>query len=504
MPINLSTNSNNKLNLDAFSKSDIQNQTLARTRGFENFRTQVFNAWQVLKDLVSSKISVKAKFYWSTTTKPISSQKLSEPETPISTVANKILNENSSIQLDKNHLDKPSSLVKTQSPRNEEDLSVQTHHLSVKISKPASVVIPISFQPTTERQTVESIEKHQEQDAQIQLPRRKKKKKEKLDMAKNLYLLKKKKQATARKAAIQKAREAAREKAKAKAAEPKSSSSYSSPVKHIPIKIKGGESVETIESKPVLSESNPVLSESNPVRFACLTDASRNEHIGIHFNGKRVGSAILYESGIEDAFTSRVLSASKEEKFYCLYRIWIEKESRGKGLAGEAFRKICNHFIEKGYSINLHDITRGEVGSRLFGGEKTRSFFDVTLETKLDGSWYVIRKKTGDTKPLKYLRIPKSDRASIFNWLLQRHFVKTYMNADFESGSSEFEQTSLQGLKALITYLKKFPKDAKEAQKTIRRLDGHFDVVVNCLWPNRKEMAERTALRKQVFELIWP
>lgn len=66
MTIKLSSNNINNLNFDAFSKLHKQIQTLAETRGFENFKAQVSNAWQVLKDLVTSKISWgEAKFYWS-------------------------------------------------------------------------------------------------------------------------------------------------------------------------------------------------------------------------------------------------------------------------------------------------------------------------------------------------------------------------------------------------------------------------------------------------------
>ena len=223
--------------------------------------------------------------------------------------------------------------------------------------------------------------------------------------------------------------------------------------------------------------------EPNSVNLSITKSKNGWDRIDIEVDGKIIGSAHPSES-------TYVSSARKGEKFYCLKMIELKEEFQTLGYGRKAFEKICNHYIKLGYSINLHEVTPNGVGARLYGGEKTRNSFDVSLETKRTGSWYIIRKKTGDTKPLEYLRIPEEDR-NIVLWDL------------FYGLSDPSDKANLCGFRSLIAYLKEFPKEAIEAGKVMNRSDAESDPL-RLIGKDEKLQAERTALRKEAFDLIWP
>lgn len=111
------------------------------------------------------------------------------------------------------------------------------------------------------------------------------------------------------------------------------------------------------------------------------------DFIEIKADQQLVGEAGLYE------YSEPVSSAKPNEKFYFLYIIKIEKSFQKKGYGIRAFEKICRYYIERGYSIYLHDLTMPGIGPKFYKHSRLTTQFEVVEEEKKDGIWYLIRKK---------------------------------------------------------------------------------------------------------------
>lgn len=244
---------------------------------------------------------------------------------------------------------------------------------------------------------------------------------------------------------------------------------------------------ENLGAQGTLSVVKPAV--QHPIDALTLVHTTQKEKFitdifDINYDGQVIGTASLFE------FQGKVPSAYENEKFYCLYNITLTPEFQGKGLGRESFEKICNHYIDQGYSIYLNEITRGGVGPHLYGGEKTRNLFDVSVETRNEGNWYILRKKSGDTKPLEYVKIPETDFYILYSL--------------FNKGGIEYDKINSCGLKALINYLKNFPEDALKLQEIITPDAIENDPVLDYSITDEKLRAERTALRKEAWDLIYP
>jgi GNAT superfamily N-acetyltransferase len=157
---------------------------------------------------------------------------------------------------------------------------------------------------------------------------------------------------------------------------------------------------------------------------------------------------------------NRIVAQKLENRTLCyIDRIEIIPHGKGKGYGRKLFEWICHSLIEKGFCVSLTDATglyhegdnlpssKRSIGDELYGGEKTRRQFDVSVQlTSPNGNYYLIEKKSGETKPLKYLPI------------------------DFKNMRIPYLFGNIRGLVHLVDYLKQHLQDQEQLRKCHARL----------------------------------
>ena len=120
--------------------------------------------------------------------------------------------------------------------------------------------------------------------------------------------------------------------------------------------------------------------------------------------GVEVGAAKLSEEGNSDPYESGFA-----QKTFILSRVDVVKEHRNKGYAHLLVEKAYETALQKGKRLYVVDqaYSTHNVGSKLYGGEKIRQKFDVSVRIngQSNGDVYLIEKKTRLNNELSYLKM---------------------------------------------------------------------------------------------------
>ncbi len=206
-------------------------------------------------------------------------------------------------------------------------------------------------------------------------------------------------------------------------------------------KMKKTEGIQTVNYNEASAKIKEQVRDLWPRRTESLSEHPDDQILCLVEGDTLIGAVSLSKK--EDVADQPILKEKVKERVVFSLDIQISDAFQNKGHGRRLFEEACHVVTDSGGVVYLVDATDGP-GISLYGGDKTRSQFDVSFYFKEKNGEYLLERRSGEQKELEYLLIPNGEEYRFY-------------------GASQ----SVEGMQHLVNYFKSHPSERY-------RLDANF------------------------------